>query len=101
VQKIATLEGFSARGASSAIADVDAATMASARTIVILPLFSSKQMRADWNEQPACAYIAIFGSGRPRECDSDVIREHRFPCDQISMTALKTPNAPGSAASRH
>jgi len=67
--------------------------------IVILPLFSSKEMRADWNEQPACACIAIFGSDRPRECDSDVIRKHRFPCDQISMTALNTPNGPGSAAS--
>jgi hypothetical protein len=29
----------------------------------------------------ACARFAIFGSDRPRECDNDVIREHRFACD--------------------
>jgi hypothetical protein len=36
LQMMAILDGFAARGASSAIADVDAAKTASARTILIL-----------------------------------------------------------------
>jgi hypothetical protein len=42
VQMIATLEGLSVRGASSAIADPDTATMVIARTI-ILPLSRQKR----------------------------------------------------------
>jgi hypothetical protein len=42
---IATLEGLSVRGVVSAIADADTATMASARTIVILSL--SRQKRCE------------------------------------------------------